>query len=94
MVYSFLLWLVAAATTVYFAFMYDSPAIMLIAFLEVIYLEISMVAVLFRKFTVRGELNVPIEISEVGKENLVKVIVTNKSRFALRISLISSSIRV
>ena len=84
MVYSFLLWLVAAATTVYFAFMYDSPAILLIAFLEVVYLDFSVVAVLFRKFTVRGELSVPIEISEVGKENLVKVIVTNKSRLALR----------
>jgi len=81
--YSFVLWLAAVAATLYGAFMYESAAIMLIAILEVVYLGLSAAAVAFRKRTVRGGLSVPIEISDAGKETLVKVIVTNKSRFSL-----------
>jgi len=82
--YSLWLWLAAAATTLYVAFMYESSAIMLLAFLEAVYLVVSMAAVTFRKRTVRGGLHVPVENAEAGKENMVKVIVTNKSRFPLR----------
>lgn len=82
--YSFLLWFVALVTTVYLAIMYVSPAIMLLAFLEAAYLLIAAAAVIFRKRTVRAELRIPIETSEAGKDILVKVMVTNRSRFSLK----------
>ena len=78
------MWFVAAVATVYLAIMYASPALMLLAFLEAVYLVISVAAVIVRKRTVRAELRVPIETDETGKEILVKVIVTNRSRFSLR----------
>ena len=82
--YSLWLWFAAAVTTLYAAFMYESSAIMLLAFLEVVYLVFSVAAVMFRKRTVRGGLHIAVENSEAGKENTVKVMVTNKSRFPLR----------
>ena len=77
------MWLVAAAVTAYLAIMYTSPALMLILLLEVVYLGVSAAVIIFRKRTVHCELRVPIETSEAGKEILIKVSVTNKSRFSM-----------
>lgn len=84
MVYSFWIWLAAEVFTVYYAIMYYSSALMLLAFLEAVFLLFSVGMYAFRKRTVRGELRVPVETVEAGKEVLVKIIVTNRSRFPLR----------
>lgn len=64
---------------VYFAIMYENVAIMLIVYLLVAMLILGVVSALLRKRTLKGRLEIPVGVSEIGKENLVKVTVTNLS---------------
>ncbi len=64
--------------TGYFAMMYESAELMLLVYLQAALFVLSFFTVLFRKCTIRAELDVPVGIAEPEKENLVKLIVTNK----------------
>ncbi len=64
---------------VYLAIMYESAAIMLVAYLQMALFVVGIIGALFRKRTLKGRIDVPVGVSEIGKENLVKVTVTNLS---------------
>ena len=63
--------------TGYFAMMYESAELMLLVYLQAAIFVLSFFTVLFRKCTIRAELDVPVGIAEPDKENLVKLLVTN-----------------
>lgn len=67
------------AATLYFALIYESSAVMLVFYMEAVYFVFSLVWLLFRRVTVSGRIEVPVGISESGKENFVKLVIRNKS---------------
>lgn len=69
--------------TVYLALAYESEAIALLLYGEVLFFVVSFFALLLRRFTVKGSIAVPVGISETGKENLVRITVTNKGLFRI-----------
>lgn len=71
--------LVIIGMTLYFSFMYESPAIMLLAAMEAAFFVLSVVCLLYYRVTIYATLDVPIDISEPGKENLVQIKIDNKS---------------
>lgn len=77
--YSFVILFVLTIVMVYFAIMYENVAIMLIAYLQVALFVAGLIGALLRKRMLKARLNVPVGVSEIGKENLVKVTVTNLS---------------
>lgn len=77
--FSYIVLLVIILETLDLSMMYENPCIMLLGFVEIAYLIVSLCYLLFRKFTIKGKVEVPIGISEPGKANLVKVIIKNKS---------------
>ena len=62
----------------YFAMMYESAEFMLLVYLQAALFVLSFFTVLFRKCTIRAEIDVPVGIAEPEKENLVKLVVTNR----------------
>ncbi len=72
----FLLILIAI---IYTAFLLKSTTLMLFAFALSILFVVSVCSVILRCLKVRGNLQVPIEISEKGRENLIKVILDNQT---------------
>ena len=70
--------------TLYFALVYESATVMLVCYAEAVFFVFSLAWLLFRKITVRGRLEVPVGISEPGKENLVKLVICNKSRIPVQ----------
>ncbi len=77
--FSFLILLLIICGTIYAALMYINASIMLLVYMEVAFFVISVIYVLFRKFTVKGGIKVPIGISEIGKDSVVKIKINNKS---------------
>ncbi len=75
---SFILLGASILVTGYFAMMYESAEFMLLVYLQAALFVLSFFTVLFRKCTIRAELDVPVGIAEPEKENLVKLIVTNR----------------
>lgn len=64
--------------TIYLALMYENAAIMLLVYMEAVLMIAGFLFLLYRRFTVKGKLAVPVGISEAGKENLVRITVNNK----------------
>lgn len=62
----------------YFAMTYESPEFMLLVYLQAALFVLSVFTVLYRKFTITGELDVPVGIAEPDRENLVKLQISNK----------------
>lgn len=62
----------------YVAMMYENMECMLLVYLQAALFVLSCIFVLYRKFTIRGVVSVPVEIAEPGKECLVKLKITNK----------------
>lgn len=81
---SFINLLMIIIATHYLAFIYENAAIMTLAYMQMAFLAVSFPVLLFRKFTVKGRLEIPAGISEPGRETAVKIIVTNKSFFPVR----------
>lgn len=77
--FSFVVLFAAILVTIYVAMMYESSAIMLLVYMEAALFLVSLCYLAYRRFTIKGKIDVPINISEIGKENLVKVIVKNRS---------------
>lgn len=64
--------------TGYYAMMYENTGLMLLAYLQAALFVLSFFAVIYRMCTIRGRLEIPVGIAEPEKENLVKLIITNK----------------
>lgn len=77
------LFLVAVAAF-YLALMYENAAIMLIAYLLVAFFLVSLFGVSFRVVMVKARLEIPVGISEPGKESTVRLVVTNGCPFPVR----------
>lgn len=63
----------------YMGWMYESEGFMTLAYMAVVLFVLAFLFLIYRRYTVKGNIEVPINISEEGKNTLVKVIVTNKS---------------
>lgn len=61
----------------YLAMMYENAELMLLVYLQVALFVLSFFVILYRKFTVKARLEVPVGIAEPGKENLVKLVISN-----------------
>ena len=75
---SFLLAAVCLLTTGYFAMTYENPQMMLLMYLQLALAAVALVVVLYRKFTVKGELDIPVGLTEPEKDTLVKLTLHNK----------------
>ncbi len=75
---SFLLAAVCLVLTGYFAMTYENPQMMLLVYLQLALAVVAFVVVLYRKFTVKGEMEVPVGLTEPGKDTLVKLTLRNK----------------
>lgn len=62
----------------YFAMTYESPEFMLLVYLQAALFVLSGFTVLYRKFTITGEFDIPVGIAEPDRDNLVKLQITNK----------------
>lgn len=62
----------------YFAMTYESPEFMLLVYLQAALFVLSFFTVLYRKYTITGEFDIPVGIAEPDRENLVKLQITNK----------------
>lgn len=80
------------AATIYIALIYHSTAIMLLAYAEAAFFAVSFFYLLIRRFLVKGKLEIPVGISETGKENLVKIVI--KNQFPLPIMRIKAQLVV
>lgn len=79
-------------TTAYVALIYKSTALMLLAYLEAAFFAVSFFYLFFLRFVIRSRVEIPVGISEVGKENLVKIII--KNRFFLPILRMKAYVEV
>lgn len=79
--FSFLVLTGVIIATIYVALMYISTAVMLLVYMEAALFVVSLLTIIYRRFTIKADIEVPIGISEAGKENTVKIKVTNKSIF-------------
>lgn len=64
----------------YIAFSLKSAVVMLLAIVLMCLFVISLISVICRCIKIKGHLHIPIEISEKGRENLVKINVTNSGK--------------
>ncbi len=78
--FSIISFIATILVTIYVALMYESSAVMLLVYLEAAFFLVSFCYVTYRRYTLKGLIEVPIGISEVGKENLVKICITNRCR--------------
>lgn len=69
--------------TGYFAMMYESAEFMLLVYLQAALFVLSFFTVIYRKCTIRAVLDVPVGIAEPEKENLVKLVITNRGLLPL-----------
>lgn len=81
--YKFWIFLGIILATVYIAFIYHSSAIMLFAYAEAAFFVVSFIYLLIRRFSIKARLEVPVGVSESGKENLVKIVIRNQMRLPL-----------
>lgn len=65
---------------IYVALLLKNTTVVLLVFVMTALFVISFISMLLRCIKVRGSLQIPIEISEKGRENLVKIQVINKGK--------------
>ena len=58
---------------------YESAGFMTLAYMASVLFVLAFFWLIYRRYTIKGNIDVPIGISEEGKNTLVKVIITNKS---------------
>lgn len=75
---SFLVLLGSIAVTTYFAKMYESTELMLLVYLQAVLFVLSFCSLMYRRFTVKARVEIPVGIAEPEKESLVKLLFTNK----------------
>lgn len=74
---AYIIWGIVILTTLYVSLFYESVAFMLLVFMEILYMIFAHFYILYRKRNVNAEVRVPVRFSETGRDNLVKIIVTN-----------------
>ena len=60
--------------------MYENATFLLLMYIEIVLLLVSLIYLQVCKHLIKGKIEVPISISESGKNNLTKITVNNKSR--------------
>ena len=68
---SFLVLLGSIAVTTYFAKMYESTELMLLVYLQAVLFVLSFCSLMYRRFTVKARVEIPVGIAEPEKESLV-----------------------
>lgn len=81
---SFILFGISTLFTVYLALGYENAEFMLLVYLQVVLLIQAVPMVLLRFTTVRGRIEIPVGISDPGKETLIKLVISNKGPFAVK----------
>ena len=77
--FSFGLLFVLILYLVYMGWMYVNAGFITMAYVAAVLFVLSFFILIYRKYTIKASIKVPISISEQGKYNLVKLIITNKS---------------
>lgn len=78
MVFSFGILLGVILITLYVALMYISEAVVLLMYAEAILFVVALIWVIAIRFFLKARIEAPINISEAGKENMVKITVVNR----------------
>ena len=68
---------------VYMGWIYESVGFMTLAYMAAVLFVLAFLTLIYRRYTLKGNIDIPIGISEEGKATLVKLIITNKSLFAM-----------
>lgn len=76
-------YLLVIGATLYIAFMYHSPAVMLLCFMEAAFFVVAFLSLSIRCFRIRGHVDVPVGIAEKGKGSLVKLVINNRCFFSV-----------
>ncbi|MBQ2982465.1 MAG: DUF58 domain-containing protein [Lachnospiraceae bacterium] len=76
--FSFGFLLVLIMYLAYMGWMYENAGFMTLAYMASVLFVLSFFILLYRKYTIKGSIKIPIGISEEGKSNLVKLVITNK----------------
>lgn len=63
----------------YMGWIYESAGFMTLAYMASVLFVMAFFLLIYRRYTVRGSIDVPIGISEENKNTLVKLMITNKS---------------
>ena len=63
----------------YMGWIYESTGFMTLAYMASVLFVVAFFWLIYRRYTVRGSIDVPIGIAEEGQNTLVKLIITNKS---------------
>lgn len=90
---SYIEWIVLILITSYLAFWYESVALMLLVFLEIIYIIFAHFYILYRKNNISANIYVPVRFSETGRENLVRIKITNSGVLSISGSKVLISVR-
>lgn len=80
---SFLSLIILIIVTIYIALMYENAAIMLLVYVQAAFFVVSFLWLIFHKFALKAKVELPIGISEIGKENMVRIMVENMSIFPM-----------
>ncbi len=78
MVCSFGILLGVIFITLYVALMYNNEAVVLLMYAEAILFVVSLIWMIAVRFFLKVRIEAPISISEVGKENMIKINIFNK----------------
>lgn len=68
---------------IYMGWIYESIGFMTLAYMTAVLFVLALFVIIYRKCTIKGDIQVPIGISENGKPNNIKITVTNKSFISL-----------
>lgn len=90
--FSFWVLLILTMYLAYMGWMYVNAGFMTLAYIAAVLFVLSFFMLLYRKYTIKGSIKVPIGISEEGKNNLVKLVITNKG--FLQVSRMKAIIQV
>lgn len=82
--FSFIFFFGLILLTFYVALMYKNDAIMLLVYMEAAFFVFSFFMTWLKKITTKAWIDIPINISEAGKENLVKLKIINYSPIEIK----------
>ena len=68
---------------IYMGWIYESIGFMTLAYMTAVLFVLAFFVIIYRKYTIKGKIQVPIGISEIGKKNTIKLIITNNSSIPL-----------
>ena len=75
---SFIMLGISTLVTAYLAMVYENAEFMLLVYIQIALFGLAVPMVLIRRLTIRGTIEIPVGISDPGKETLVKLRISNK----------------